>query len=67
MLIAAVKAVVAQSPAIKDPRKGLVPDVTNTREVSVHIAKAVIMQEIEKELATEKNVPKMSESLKEQV
>lgn len=42
MLVAAVKAIAAQSPTLKDLDKGLVPDVINVREISVHVAKAVI-------------------------
>ena len=57
MLVAAVKAIAQQSPALKDPKKGLVPDVTDVREVSVHVAKAVIQQAVEEGLATERNIP----------
>jgi malate dehydrogenase (oxaloacetate-decarboxylating) len=39
MLVAAVKALAAQSPALKDPDKGLLPDVVDAQEISVHIAK----------------------------
>lgn len=67
MLVTAVKAIAAQSPAMKDPRKGLVPDVTEAREVSVHIAKAVIKQAVEEGLATEKDIPEEDESLEEWV
>jgi len=34
MLVSAVKAIAAQSPALKDPNKGLVPDVIDVREIS---------------------------------
>ena len=57
MIVAAVKAIAAQSPALQDPAKGLVPDVANVREISVQIAKAVIMQAVEEGLATEKDIP----------
>lgn len=57
MLVAAIKAMAAQSPALKDPDKGLVPDVIDVREVSVHVAKAVIKQAVEEKLATEKDIP----------
>lgn len=57
MLVAAVKALAAQSPALKDPDKGLLPDVTNVREISVHIARAVIKQAVEEGLAQEKGIP----------
>jgi malate dehydrogenase (oxaloacetate-decarboxylating) len=65
MLVAAVKAIAAQSPALKDPDKGLVPDVIDVREISVHVAKAVIKQSIEEGLATEKDIPENDEDLEE--
>ena len=57
MLVAAIKAIAQQSPALKDPNKGLVPDVTEVREISVHIAKAVIRQAVSEGLATEVDIP----------
>lgn len=57
MLVAAVQALAAQSPALKDPDKGLVPDVAHVRELSVHIAKAVIRQAVAEGLAQEKEIP----------
>jgi len=57
MLVAAVKALAAQSPALKDPDKGLLPDVVNVREISVHIAKAVIQQAVGEGLAQEEGIP----------
>ena len=65
MLVAAVKALAAQSPALKDPDKGLLPDVVNVREISVHIAAAVIKQAIEDGLATEKGIPDNDNDLDE--
>jgi len=65
MLVAAVKALAAQSPALKDPDKGLLPDVTNVREISVHIAKAVLKQAVEEGLAQEKGIPEDEEDLEE--
>ncbi len=65
MLVAAVKAIAAQSPALKDPDKGLVPDVSDVREISVHVAKAVIQQAVEEGLATEKEIPQKDEDLEE--
>ena len=58
MLVAAVKALAAMSPALKDPDKGLLPDVVDVREISVKIAKAVIKQALEEGLATEEGIPK---------
>ncbi|KAL8725029.1 MAG: hypothetical protein Q9181_006567 [Wetmoreana brouardii] len=66
-LVAAVKALAAQSPALKDPNKGLVPDVTNVREISVQIAKAVIKTAVEEGLATEKGIPEDDGDLEEWV
>lgn len=65
MLVAAVKALAAQSPALKDPDKGLLPDVVNVREISVHIARAVIKQAVEEGLATEEGIPTDDKDLEE--
>jgi len=67
MLVAAVKALAAQSPALKDPNKGLLPDVADVREISVHIAKAVIKQAVEEGLAHEKDIPNEDAELDEWV
>ncbi len=65
MLVAAVKALAAQSPALKDPDKGLLPDVVNVREISVHIARAVIKAAVEEDLAQEEGIPTNDEDLEE--
>lgn len=65
MLVAAVKALAAQSPALKDPDKGLLPDVVNVRDISVHIARAVIKQAVEEDLATEEGIPTDDKELEE--
>jgi len=67
MLVAAVKALAAQSPALKDPNKGLLPDVVNVREISVHIARAVIKQAVGEGLAQEKDIPTDEDDLDEWV
>ena len=67
MLVAAIRVIAAQSPALKDPAKGLVPDITDVREVSVHIAMEVIKQAIEEGLAMEKDIPKEDDELEEWV
>ena len=65
--MAAVKAIAAQSPALKDPDQGLVPDVVNVREISVQIAKAVIQQAVNEGLAAEKDIPGDDADLEEWV
>ena len=65
MLVAAVKSIAAQSPALKDPHKGLVPDIIDVREISVHVAKAVIKQAVKENLATEKDIPGNEADLEE--
>ena len=65
MLVAAVKALSAQSPALKNPDKGLLPDVKDVREISVKIAKAVIKQSVDEGLATEKGIPEDDAELEE--
>lgn len=67
MLVAAVKAIAAKSPALKNPRKGLVPDITDVREVSVQVAKAVIKQAVEEGLATQEGIPEEDGELEEWV
>ena len=57
MLVAAMKALAEQSPALKDPDKGLLPDVIHVRELSVHIAKAVIRQAVKDGLAQAEDIP----------
>ena len=63
MLVAAVKALAAQSPALKDPDKGLLPDVTEVRDISVKIAMAVIKTAVEEGHAQRENIPKDDEEL----
>ncbi|PCH07097.1 Malic enzyme, NAD-binding [Penicillium occitanis (nom. inval.)] len=65
MLVAAVKALAAQSPALQDPNKPLLPDVEDVREISVHIAKAVIQAAVEEELAQEKGIPEDDQELEQ--
>ncbi|KAI9838852.1 MAG: hypothetical protein M1819_004059 [Sarea resinae] len=64
-LVAATKALAAQSPALKDPDKGLLPDVTDVRELSVSIAAAVIKQAVHEGMAQEKNIPSDEKDLDE--
>lgn len=67
MLVAAIKVIADQSPALQDPDKGLVPDITDVREISVHVAKAVIKQAVEQGLAREKEIPDDDGELEEWV
>ncbi|TGZ76335.1 hypothetical protein EX30DRAFT_399348 [Ascodesmis nigricans] len=67
MLTAAVKKLAQQSPALKDSKKGLLPDVTDVRRVSQMVAVAVIQQAVEEGLATEIGIPETEENLEEWV
>ena len=67
MLVAATKALAAQAPALKDPSKGLVPDVVNVREISVRIACAVIRQAVEEGEARQEGIPEAEAELDEWV
>ncbi|PGG99502.1 hypothetical protein AJ79_08504 [Helicocarpus griseus UAMH5409] len=57
MLVAASKALTAQSPALKDPNKPLLADVEDVRELSVQVAKAVIETAVKEGLAREGGIP----------
>ncbi|KAK2754731.1 NAD-dependent malic enzyme, mitochondrial [Arachnomyces sp. PD_36] len=57
MLVAAVKALADRSPALKDPNRGLLPDIVDVREVSVHIAAAVIRRAVDEGLAQTPDIP----------
>jgi malate dehydrogenase (oxaloacetate-decarboxylating) len=65
MLVAAVKALAAQSPALENPDSGLLPDVVDVREISVHIAQAVIKQAVEEGMAQGEGIPTTDEDLEE--
>ena len=65
MLVAAVKALAAQAPALKDPDAALLPDVTDVREISVQIAAAVIKQAVQQDLAQEEHIPTEDKELEE--
>lgn len=58
MLVAAVKALAAQSPALENPSKGLLADVTEVRQISVQIALAVIKAAVEEGYAQREDIPK---------
>lgn len=67
MLAEGVRALAEQSPALKDPDKGLVPDVDQARPVSVKIAVAVIRAAEAEGLARTKDIPKGDDELEEWV
>ncbi|KAK7528191.1 NAD-dependent malic enzyme 1 [Phyllosticta citriasiana] len=63
LLVAATNALAQQAPALDPAAKGtprelaLLPDVTDVREISVHIAKAVIRKAEDEGLATQDGIP----------
>ena len=67
MLVSAVKALAGEAPALKDPDKGLLPDVVDVREISVKIASAVIKTSVEEGLAQEKGIPENDDELEDWV
>ncbi|KAJ4156117.1 hypothetical protein LMH87_001330 [Akanthomyces muscarius] len=65
MLVAAVEALKAKSPALEDPTAALLPDVEDVREISVEIAASVIQCAVEEGLAQEEGIPSEDDELKE--
>lgn len=65
LLVAATKALASTAPALKDPTAGLLPDVTEVRDISVKIAKAVIRQAVKEGLNEEKDIPTDENELEE--
>ncbi|KAM3548245.1 hypothetical protein ARSEF4850_009526 [Beauveria asiatica] len=65
MLVAAVEALKAKSPALEDPTRALLPDIQDVRDVSVEIAAAVIRCAVEEGLAQQEGIPSDGEELKE--
>lgn len=65
MLAEGVKALAAQSPALHDPNKGLVPDVDQARQVSVKIATAVIRAAESEGLTRTGNIPQNDDELEQ--
>lgn len=57
MLVAAVGALKARSPALQDPDAPLLPDVEDVREISADIAAAVIKCAVDEGLAREEGIP----------
>lgn len=58
MLVGAVKAVAAMSPALKDPAGSLLPGVDEVRNVSVAVASGVIRAAVQEGVATEEGIPR---------
>jgi malate dehydrogenase (oxaloacetate-decarboxylating) len=67
MLVAAVQGVADMSPALKDETAPLVPGVEDVRDVSVRIARDVILAAVEEGVATEKDIPSDKAELDEWV
>ncbi|CAG8903419.1 unnamed protein product [Penicillium egyptiacum] len=65
MLVAAVKALKARSPALKDSDKPLLPDVQDVRDISVDIAAAVTLSAVEEGLAQAEGIPTTDSELRE--
>jgi malate dehydrogenase (oxaloacetate-decarboxylating) len=65
MLVAAVEALKARSPALKDSNKPLLPDVKDVRDISVDIAAAVIKCAVEEGLARQDGIPDNDSELRE--
>jgi malate dehydrogenase (oxaloacetate-decarboxylating) len=65
ILVAATRALASQAPALKNPKAGLLPDVTDVREISVQIAKAVIRTAQKEGLNEEKDIPEDDDELEE--
>ena len=65
ILVAAIRALVAQAPVLKDPDASLLPDVTNVREISILIAATVIKQAVKDGLAQQGRIPSNDQELGE--
>ncbi|KAH8153718.1 uncharacterized protein LAJ45_02531 [Morchella importuna] len=63
MLVAAIASLAAQSPALKDPTRPLLPDVEDVRRISAQIACAVIKQAVEEGLNRIEDIPVDNEDL----
>lgn len=65
LIVAAVRALAAKAPISNGTGSGLLPDVTEVREISVQIAKNVIQQAVKEDLAQEKDIPTDDAELEE--
>ncbi|CAH0056472.1 unnamed protein product [Clonostachys solani] len=65
MLVAAVEAVSSMSPALQDPTAPLLPGVLSVKEISVRVARSVIKEAVDDDLATERDIPESDGDLDE--
>jgi len=65
LIVAAVRALASRAPILNGKDSGLLPDVTDVREISVQVAKKVIQQAVEEDLAQEKDIPTKDAELEE--
>lgn len=65
MLVAAIKALAAEGPALKEADGALLPDVVDVRDISVKIARAVVRAAQEEELCQVEDVPESDDELHE--
>ncbi|KAL5450831.1 hypothetical protein PMIN07_001360 [Paraphaeosphaeria minitans] len=65
LIVAAVRALADKAPISNGTGSGLLPDVTDVRDISVQIAKNVIQQAVKEDLAQEKNIPSDGGELEE--
>jgi malate dehydrogenase (oxaloacetate-decarboxylating) len=63
LLVAATEAIAEEAPILKDPTKGLCPDIDHARQVSVKIAAAVIKAAIKENLNQAKGIPEDDQEL----
>lgn len=67
MLVAAVMALASRAPALEDPKRPILPDVEDVREISVEVAKGVIKCAVREGLAQEEGIPASNEELEQWV
>ncbi|KAF2679834.1 hypothetical protein K458DRAFT_374259 [Lentithecium fluviatile CBS 122367] len=65
LIVAAVRALASTAPVLNGSGSGLLPDVTDVREISIQIAKNVIQQSVKEGLAQEKGIPTEDADLEE--
>jgi malate dehydrogenase (oxaloacetate-decarboxylating) len=65
LIVSAVKALASTAPVLKGTGAGLLPDVTDVREISVQVAKNVINTARNEGLAQEKDIPSDDAELEE--